>query len=448
MAPPNICPAGTLSEKDLRILSTATSAARPNYVPTLIAKKELFWRADVAPNTGTTRLQLATQDNKINSKGYLTSTRLVTGPCHVQYFNGSPESMVKFLIDSGPCRPGAIKYGLTLHDSISAAQAGLVNLPFYLADSAVTCSKTNQVLTAKEGGDPEKGKWDQLLNHGRFQAFAETDRPEQIHPDLYADCDGDSKKIALAYTKFGPRTNNTESAMTKSNRLEHPLFDYEFTDAKPPHKPQPQFKEYVAAARQYYDEVQTDSVRATAGHRAIDYIEKIYTASLDETRPLKLNIPIYYDSDGQPMTFLDAFKINWRNSICQFEIQALPLREGQVGSGGTTHWTPKFKIISVQFLQDGPASSYAGSQNQPLSINKLLGASSKPITTKEVETEDDDNDDELMVAAVEQTETTHEASPKRSAEENEPVEKKKKKKRVDKARSKRVKSSEFVDADE
>ena len=445
---PSICPAGTLTAKDLEILSTATSAARTNFLPHLVKQKELYWRADVAPNTGVTRLQLATKENKINAKGYLSSTKLVTGPCHVQYYNGSPEAMVKFVIDSGPCRPGVLKYGLTLHDSISAAQNGLIELPFCIADSAVTCPKTNQVLSSKEGGDPEKGTWDQLINHERFSAFAKTDRPQVVHPDLYADCDGDTKKIALAYTKFGPRANNTESAIAKCSRLEHQLFDYEFTDAKPPHKPQPQFNEYVSAARQYYDEVESDSTRATAGHRAIDYIEKIYNASLEETRPLKLNIPIYYDSDGNSMTFFEAFKINWRNAICQFEIQALPLREGQVGSGGTTHWTPKFKIISVQFLQDGPQSSYSGSQNQPLSINKLLGASSKPMTAAaEVETEDDD--DAIMIAAVESTERTQSESPKRVAEDNEPTDKhKKKKKKGDKTRSKRVKSNEFVDADD
>ena len=371
--------------------------------------------------------------------------------------------MTKFILERGN---GSPKLGLVLHTTESSAEASLPAVPFCIADAAIVDPKTNQVLSVAEGGDPSIGRFHQLMDHRRFEAFAKTSRPQEIHGGLCDDHDNDPARIAKAYIKAAPRKENTVSACYKPDRLEQPFFDNDFkSDSdKPPYKPSPAAVEYFKAAEEYYDD-ETDSERSSLGRRAVEFLKKTYYDSLETTKPLKLSFPAFYDSDGKQMSYRSIFSANLRNALVQAEIQLLPLREGQVGSGGIVHWIPKLKIVTLQIIQNGPGRNAQTGQSQPMSVTQLLGLSGKiePDSTArqsavqngsaEVETEDDktddDDDDALMAAAETAEETITPVNTKRDAEDTIDT-KPKKKKRAGKSSksSKRVKSSEFISADE
>ena len=344
--------------------------------------------------------------------------------------------MVKFLIDSDRVVQEP-SYGLTLHDSISTKPGwSIFRFTLWFCRQ---CSKTNQVLTAKEGEIQKKENGTSFWITLAFKPLPKQTGQSKFTPIFMPIATAIQKRLHLVHQIWAPQTIPSPHDKIKPFRAS--TFDYEFIDAKPPHKPQPQLKEYVAAARQYYDEVETDSVRATAGHRAIDYIEKFIPHRLT-TRPLKLNIPIYYDSDGQPMTFLDAFKINWRNSICQFE-QALPPAKARLGPVEPPNGHPSSKLVSSFWMVQ---QALCRSQNQPLSINKLL----RIIKANNHQRSGNRRRRQRWRTDGGGCWTDRDyprREPKRSAEENEPVEKKKKKRSWE-STVKKVKSSEFVDADE
>lgn len=371
--------------------------------------------------------------------------------------------MTKFILERGN---GSPKLGLVLHTTESSVESSLPALPFCIADSAIVDPKTNQVLSKAEGGDPSVGRFHQLMDHRRFEAFAKTSRPQEIHGGLCDDHDNDPVRIAKAYIKAAPRKENTVSACYKPDRLEQPFFDNDFkSDSdKPPYKPSPAAVEYFKAAEEYYEN-ETDSERSSLGRRAVEFLKKTYYDSLETTKPLKLSFPAFYDSDGKQMSYRSIFSANLRNALVQAEIQLLPLREGQVGSGGIVHWIPKLKIVTLQIIQNGPGRNAQTGQSQPMSVTQLLGLSGKiepdntapqsvaPSGLAEVETEDDktddDDDDALMAAADTVEETITPVNAKRSAEDVDNAKPKKKKRAGKNSKtSKRIKSSEFISADE
>lgn len=87
----NLVEYGEMNSDKIQILHAATQAAQKGrFLPDLLEKDELNWRADTPPNGAPERLQLATAKNEINAKGWLSATKVHTGFFWVKYNNLDP----------------------------------------------------------------------------------------------------------------------------------------------------------------------------------------------------------------------------------------------------------------------------------------------------------------------------------------------------------------------